>query len=88
MPDALQRLWTPHRMAYIKGQNKPDGDDVDGCPFCALVELDDPDALIIARGEQVYGVLETQLSYLRTIGAIGPAAGPDSPFGDAGLPHG
>ena len=27
--------------------------------------------------EQVYGVLETQLSYLRTIGAIGPAAGPD-----------
>jgi ATP adenylyltransferase len=57
VPDALQRLWTPHRMAYIKGQNKPDGDDVDGCPFCALVELDDSDALIIARGEQVYGVL-------------------------------
>jgi ATP adenylyltransferase len=57
VPDALQRLWTPHRMAYIKGQNKPAGDDVDGCPFCALVELSDADALIVARGSLVYGVL-------------------------------
>jgi len=30
--------------------------------------------------EQVYGVVDTQLSYLRTIGAIGPAVGPDAPF--------
>ena len=22
-PDALERLWTPHRMAYIKGEGKP-----------------------------------------------------------------
>ena len=22
-PDALERLWTPHRMAYILGENKP-----------------------------------------------------------------
>jgi len=57
VPDALQRLWTPHRMAYIKGQNKPVGDEVDGCPFCALVDLADADALIIARGAAVYGVL-------------------------------
>ncbi|MGH3761941.1 HIT family protein [Actinophytocola sp.] len=57
VPDALQRLWTPHRMAYIKGQNKPTTDDVDGCPFCALVELSDADALIVARGSLVYGVL-------------------------------
>jgi ATP adenylyltransferase len=57
VPDALQRLWTPHRMAYIKGQHKPAGDDVDGCPFCVLVDLEDADALIIARGSSVYGVL-------------------------------
>ena len=24
--DAFQRLYTPHRMAYIKGQDKPAGD--------------------------------------------------------------
>lgn len=27
--------------------------------------------------EQVYGVLETQMSYLRAIGAVGPRVGPD-----------
>ena len=32
VPDAFQRLWTPHRMAYIKA-----GPQVlrDACPFCA-----------------------------------------------------
>ena len=54
IPDALQRLWTPHRMAYIKGQG---GGDEDRCPFCVLVDLPDADALIIARGSLVYGVL-------------------------------
>jgi ATP adenylyltransferase len=53
--DALQRLWTPHRMAYIKGQDKPEG--ADGCPFCRLPGLEDADALIVARGLLVYGVL-------------------------------
>ena len=57
IPDALQRLWTPHRMAYIRGENKPEGAESDGCPFCQLRALDDADALIIARGKLVYGVL-------------------------------
>jgi ATP adenylyltransferase len=55
--DALQRLWTPHRLAYIKGENKPDDDEPKGCPFCRLVELDDAEALIVARGREVYAVL-------------------------------
>ncbi|MDI5978814.1 HIT family protein [Amycolatopsis magusensis] len=57
VPDALQRLWTPHRLAYIQGENKPEGDQPTGCPFCRLVDLDDADALILARGESVYAVL-------------------------------
>jgi hypothetical protein len=32
--------------------------------------------------EQVYGVVETQLSYLRAIGAIGPPADPPADSGD------
>ena len=56
-PDGFQRLWTPHRMAYILGQSKPEDDAAEGCPFCTLVSLDDADALIIARGELVYAVL-------------------------------
>jgi ATP adenylyltransferase len=57
VPDALQRLWTPHRMAYIRGANKPGGSEPEGCPFCALVHLDDADALIVSRGALVYAVL-------------------------------
>jgi ATP adenylyltransferase len=53
-PDALQRLWTPHRMAYIRGANKP---SEEGCPFDALVKLPDEEALILARGASVYAVL-------------------------------
>jgi len=48
VPDALQRLWTPHRMAYIQGENKPDSPDPgDGCPFCRIQKLSDEDALIV-----------------------------------------
>jgi hypothetical protein len=32
--------------------------------------------------EQVYAVVETQLTYLRAIGAVGPAAGPGDPVPD------
>jgi ATP adenylyltransferase len=58
VPDAFQRLWTPHRMAYIQGENKPTGPGAgDGCPFCVVPAESDEDGLIIARGEHVYAVL-------------------------------
>ncbi|KAA2256150.1 HIT domain-containing protein [Solihabitans fulvus] len=44
-------------MAYIRGENKPVDEQPHGCPFCELVRLPDADALILARGEQVYAVL-------------------------------
>ncbi|GAA4665534.1 HIT domain-containing protein [Streptomyces chumphonensis] len=57
-PDAFQRLWTPHRMAYIQGENKPSGPGpADGCPFCHIPEKSDEDGLVLARGEHVYAVL-------------------------------
>lgn len=55
--DALQRLWTPHRMAYIQGASKPEDDASGQCPFCRLIDMDDEDALIVARGRTVYVVL-------------------------------
>ncbi len=59
VPDSLERLWTPHRMAYIQGENKPTGPDYDpvGCPFCEMPKLSDEDGLIIARGALVFCVL-------------------------------
>jgi ATP adenylyltransferase len=57
-PDALQRLWTPHRMAYIKREGTS-GTDTGGkhCPFCRIVTMDDAEGLVIARGATVYAVL-------------------------------
>ncbi len=57
--DALQRLWTPHRMAYILGENKPDSDSSDGCPFCRVLDSEqaDEDTLVVARGELVFAIL-------------------------------
>ncbi len=52
VPDAFARLYTPHRMAYIKGEGK--GGD---CPFCTIPELSDEDGLIVARGGSAYVVL-------------------------------
>jgi Diadenosine tetraphosphate (Ap4A) hydrolase and other HIT family hydrolases len=59
VPDELERLWTPHRMAYIAGDTAPpDGyDSPTGCPFCRAPSLSDEDGLIVARGERVYAVL-------------------------------
>ncbi len=55
-PDGLQRLWMPHRMAYIKGEGKP-ADGSDECVFCEIPKLSDADGLIVARGNDVYAVL-------------------------------
>ncbi len=53
-PDAFQRLYTPHRMAYIKRHHD---DDEPKCPFCEIPGLSDEEGLVVARGETVYAVL-------------------------------
>jgi ATP adenylyltransferase len=56
--DPFQRLWMPHRMAYIKGQEGvSDAADEDGCPFCAIPSMTDEDGLVVRRGEVTYVVL-------------------------------
>jgi ATP adenylyltransferase len=59
VPDELDRLWTPHRMAYVTGSEAPAGgyEEPGGCPFCRAPTLDDDQSLVVARGEQVYVVL-------------------------------
>lgn len=55
VPDAFQRLWTPHRMVYIDGENKPATTGL--CPFCEAPGKTDDEALIVARGQYAYAVL-------------------------------
>src|SRR6476469_6184633 len=56
-PDGLDRLWTPHRMAYISGENKPSDASEGECPFCRIPRLDDSEGLVVHRGETAYAVL-------------------------------
>ena len=50
--DAFERLYTPHRMAYILGEGK--GGD---CPFCVIPGMTDSEGLVIARGDECFAVL-------------------------------
>lgn len=56
-PDGLERLWTPHRMAYIGGEGKPKDESEAQCPFCMIPSMTDTDGLIVARGDLAYVVL-------------------------------
>ena len=56
-PDGLDRLWTPHRMAYIRGENKPSDASTGECPFCRAQREDDTDALVVHRGSEAFVVL-------------------------------
>lgn len=52
VPEAWDRLYTPHRMYYLReGKNAPD------CPFCVAPDLPVDEGLVFARGELIFGVL-------------------------------
>ncbi|MGW4948307.1 HIT family protein [Actinoplanes sp. NPDC004185] len=46
-------------MAYISGADRPEGgyEAPADCPFCVAPGLDEGDSLVVARGEQVFAVL-------------------------------
>lgn len=49
VPDAFQRLWTPHRMVYVGSEKTSDA-----CPFCEIPTKSDQDGLIVWRGESCF----------------------------------
>ena len=57
MPDGWQRLWAPHRLDYLRGENRPlVGNDVN-CPFCKIPTLQDEEGLIVHRGVTAFVVM-------------------------------
>jgi ATP adenylyltransferase len=54
VPDAFQRLWTPHRLVYIQTGTQPSDDQ---CPFCIAPTLTDEQGLIVHRGETCFVLL-------------------------------
>ena len=59
VPDDLDRLWTPHRLAYVTGEDRPvtGYDAPSGCPFCLAPQLPAEQGLVVARGRTVFVVL-------------------------------
>lgn len=55
VPDAFQRLWTPHRRAYVKGGQQDYSENT--CPFCAAPGRSDKESLIVHRGEHAFALL-------------------------------
>lgn len=55
--DDLQRLWTPHRMVYVGGQDKPRDGTASSCPFCGIAAADDERRLVVSRGETCFTIL-------------------------------
>lgn len=54
IPDAYQRLWTPHRMVYLQQGQMPSAEE---CPFCLAPERAPEEALVVARGRHAFVLL-------------------------------
>ena len=57
IPDGWARLWAPHRMEYLAGENRPLPDNDVPCPFCRIPTREDAEGLIVARGTHCYVVM-------------------------------
>jgi ATP adenylyltransferase len=57
MPDGWQRLWAPHRLEYLRGENRPLAGNGVECPFCRILTLSDEAGLIVHRGVSAYVVM-------------------------------
>ena len=57
MPDAWQRLWAPHRLEYLRGENRPLEGNENECPFCAIPKMNDREGLLVHRGNEAYVVM-------------------------------
>jgi len=57
MPDAWARLWAPHRLDYLRGENRPLAGNEISCPFCEIPEMGDEEGLIVHRGTHAYVVM-------------------------------
>lgn len=55
-PDAFERFWNAHRMAYVT-QGSDQVKDEHTCPFCAAPQRSDEESLIVHRGRTAYVVL-------------------------------
>lgn len=56
LPDAWERIWTPHRSKYLSKARK-DGTVEQECPFCYAYKTENEFDLVVKRGQTAYVVL-------------------------------
>lgn len=57
-PDGFERLWTPHRMAYVRNSSSRAPIETENeCPLCKKVSDNDREHLVVHRGQHCYVVL-------------------------------
>ena len=57
MPDGWVRLWAPHRLEYLRGENRPLESNEIECPFCRILSLSEELGLIVHRGTSAFVVM-------------------------------
>ena len=56
--DRWQRIWVPHREAYLRGEGRPAHDGPgEECPFCRAPGMAEDEGLVVARGDTAYVVM-------------------------------
>lgn len=55
--DGFQRLWTPHRLVYVGGEEKPATKTVKDCPFCQAPNKSLSEGLVVYKGKYVFALL-------------------------------
>ncbi|WP_430869219.1 HIT family protein [Demequina aurantiaca] len=56
--DGFERLWTPHRMAYVSHSSERKAYEGEHqCPLCQKIDGNDRESLVVFRGEFNYVVL-------------------------------
>ncbi len=55
MQDGFERLWTPHRLVYLRDHQQPADED---CPFCAAPKKSAEDGLVVKTGQHCYVLLK------------------------------
>ena len=54
MQDGFERLWTPHRLVYLRDHQQPADED---CPFCAAPKKSPEDGLVVKLGKTCFVLL-------------------------------
>jgi len=67
MPDGWQRLWAPHRLEYLRGENRPLPGNLVICPFCEIPSKTDEEGLSEQERDEIYRLTAHAMQVIRKV---------------------